>query len=118
MRRTHNQSPGHTELWFFGWAESGYRKNLHMYPLPGAVFIPYLMSVAQKEQSCNFQVDLWPEKEEAIVRTGCTASKVPFLCKQEYTKLIEKAFSFDPSRPAYKETFVKHQLSVDIKAYR
>lgn len=118
MRGTVNQSPGHTELWFFGWTESGYRKNLHMYPLPGAVFIPYLMAVAKKEKAMNFQVDIRPEKEIAIVRSDCDTTQVPFMSLAQYNELITKAYTFDPSKPEYRDTFVKLQTSVDIKAYR
>lgn len=112
MRGIINQSPGHTELWFFGWVESGYRKNLHMYPLPGSVFIPYLLTVAKDQRCRNFQVDLRPEKEHAIVRTNDCSRVVPFMSRKQYNDLIAKAFMFDPSRPEYLEAFVKHQTSV------
>ena len=118
MRGVINQSPGHTELWFFGWVESGYRKNLHMYPLPGSVFIPFLQAVAREQKCANFQVDLRPEKENAVVRTDDGCEVVSFMNLAEYNKLIAKAFSFDPSNECYKNEFVKRQLSVDIKAYR
>lgn len=118
MRGTVNQSPGHTELWFFGWVESGYRNNLHMYPLPGAIFLPYLMHVAKQQPCTSVQIHLWPEKEMAIVRSDAGSKQVPFLSKKRYSNLITKAFSFHPSRPEFVDEFVKLQTGTNIKGYR
>ncbi|MGB8467509.1 MAG: hypothetical protein WCE21_00745 [Candidatus Babeliales bacterium] len=41
--------PGHSELWSFGWIPSSYRIDSPIYPLPGAVFIPYLIALLQQQ---------------------------------------------------------------------
>lgn len=36
-------SPGHTELWFFGWTQCSYRPSLPFCPLPVATLVPTLL---------------------------------------------------------------------------
>lgn len=39
-------NPGHTELWFYGWAQEWYRKTFPLNPLSIANFIPLLINAA------------------------------------------------------------------------
>ncbi|BDC34974.1 hypothetical protein Noda2021_09320 [Candidatus Dependentiae bacterium Noda2021] len=41
-------SPGHTELWFFGWTQCSYRPNLPFCPLPLATLIPTFIKYLQR----------------------------------------------------------------------
>lgn len=43
-----DRSPNHTELWFFGWTLSSYRKESITYPIPTAAFIPNLLELIQR----------------------------------------------------------------------
>lgn len=45
-------NPGHTELWFYGWAQEWYRKTFPLNPLSIASFIPLLVDAAQ--QYCHW----------------------------------------------------------------
>ncbi|MBA3751886.1 hypothetical protein H0X06_03785 [Candidatus Dependentiae bacterium] len=114
MRGVINQSPGHSELWFFGWTQTSYRKNLNMYPLPAALFAPYLICAAQKTACKNIQIDIRPCTERALLRfqNSYETLSIPFLSHKEYTDLIKKAFTFHPSNPQYKENFLKQQTSI------
>ncbi len=114
MRGVINQSPGHSELWFFGWTQTSYRKNLNMYPLPAAIFAPYLICAAQKTACKNIQIDIRPCTERATIRSqnSCDTLAIPFLTHKEYTDLIKKAFTFHPSNQQYKENFLKQQASI------
>lgn len=38
-----NVSPGHSELWFFGWTPMHYRKTFPFYPLPVVTFLAYII---------------------------------------------------------------------------
>jgi hypothetical protein len=120
MRGTINQSPGHIELWFFGWTPNNYRKNLDMYPLSGAVFIPYLVCAAEKINCPHVTVDIRPESEKSLVRAywDDEYTEVPFFTREQYTALLNKAIQFHPSRPEYKDSYVELQTSVDSGAYR
>lgn len=45
-------SPGHTELWFFGWTQCSYRPSLPFCPLPIATLIPTLLYYIKKAEPC------------------------------------------------------------------
>lgn len=45
-------SPGHTELWFFGWTQCSYRANLPFCPLPVATLIPSLLHYIERAEPC------------------------------------------------------------------
>ncbi len=115
MRGVINQSPGHSELWFFGWTQTSYRKNLNMYPLPASLFTPYLVHSAKKVPCKNIQIDIRPCKERALIHSKNTGDTVivPFLRQHEYTELIKEAFEFHPSNQSYKENFLQQQASMN-----
>lgn len=43
-----DMSPGHGELWFFGWTPLYYRQNYPLYPLPTISFAPVILHHAEK----------------------------------------------------------------------
>ena len=120
MRGIINQSPGHVELWSFGWTGSMYRKNLSMYPVCGAVFIPFLIHAAHEAHNDHVKVDIRPEQERAFVTTklGCKRICIPFMSCSEYQAFLDKAMSFHPCNPKYRDAFLKLESSVEIKNYK
>lgn len=56
-----NVSPGHSELWFFGWTPMHYRKTFPLYPLPLVTFLPYLIDAIDP-----LEAQSTPEKEIVI----------------------------------------------------
>lgn len=42
-------SPGHIELWFFGWTPNYYRNRYPFYPLPTVAFVPYIIQQIQNQ---------------------------------------------------------------------
>lgn len=120
MRGMINQSPGHIELWFFGWAPSGYRKNLHMYPLPIAVFIPFLIAASQKVRSKNIRIDMRPEQGKVVITSKVCAEScsVPFLPCDIYQSFIKQGMSFHPDKPELKPRFTQLRSSIDVTAYK
>ncbi len=120
MRGMINQAPGHVEFWSFGWTQSMYRKNLDMYPLSGAVFIPFLLHAADVLPKNHIQVDIRPGQEKALVQSLCGGDTVcvPFMTCPEYAAFLKKALSFHPHNPKHRAEFAKLESSVDIKAYK
>lgn len=116
MRGVINQSPGHSELWFFGWTQGSYRKNLNMYPLPASLFTPYLVQASKKICSKNIRIDIRPCKEQALIQSQNSYDQlvVPFLSPTDYTSFITKALTFHPSNPCYKENFIRQKTSMSI----
>jgi len=66
-------SPGHSELWFFGWTPVNYRKEFPLNPFPCAAFAPYIIYELEKikDQLPSPQpivVDLRPEHETMLIK--------------------------------------------------
>ena len=120
MRGIINQSPGHIELWYFGWAPSSYRKNLHMHPMPGAIFIPYLTCAAQKLPCQHVIVDLRPDQNSTRITSkyGYDCVIMPFIPQNCYKRLLEKAMSFHPNNPKYRECFLTLQSRIGASDFK
>ena len=120
MRGIINQSPGHIELWFFGWAPSSYRKNLNMFPVPGAVFIPHLVCAAQKIDCKHAVVDIRADQCITCIRSreGLERATMPFLNTYEYADFLKEAMAFHPCNPEYRASFEQMQSSIDTGSYK
>lgn len=120
MRGIINQSPGHIELWFFGWAPSSYRKNLSMFPVPGAVFIPHLVCAARKIHCKHAIVDIRADQCITCIRSreGLERTTMPFMNTYEYADFLKEAMTFHPSNPEYQESFERLQSSIDTESYK
>jgi hypothetical protein len=69
-----DMSPGHAELWFFGWTPLNYRTNFPLYPLPAVVFLPVCLDYIKKSGlfiSPNIPLifDLRPKNHSILIRT-------------------------------------------------
>ena len=72
-RSLRDASPGHTELWFFGWTPGNYRCHFPLYPLPAASLIPLIVrEVENFEEKKWFAkptlIDIRPEQEIVLIR--------------------------------------------------
>lgn len=75
-KRFRDASPGHIELWFYGWTPENYRKNFILEPLPFMIFIPLLLDqiedtldraqTPKPEKPIIF--DIRPEYEQVIIK--------------------------------------------------
>ena len=85
-----------------------------MYPLCGAVFIPYLIHAASQIDSAHVQVDLRPEQEVARVRShlGDSCKTIPFMKQGEFSCLVDKALKYHPEGEPYKAQFLKHKQNM------
>lgn len=99
-------SPGHSELWFFGWTPVHYRDTYPLHPFPTVAFAPFIINELEKIENVlpcpePFVVDLRPEHEVMLIRPQqCIElyAAVPFLSheKFEHLRQIIEPFSFDP----------------------
>lgn len=80
--RTMCQSPGHIELWFFGWTSQNYRKRFTFYPLPAGIFIPYLTKISNYylPNSRHLTINIYPDTAVSIInhRDERNTFSVPF----------------------------------------
>ncbi len=69
-------SPGHIELWFFGWTPANYRDDYIFAPLPLTVFTPIILDAVEKtkdraqepKEKKPILVDIRPEHECMIIK--------------------------------------------------
>ena len=101
-----NESPGHAEMWFFGWALRDYRKNWVISPLPMVCLLPFIIkhieSVAGTSNPNNhFVFDLRPQHGSAIITTdtGNTIDfhgVLPTIQPETLTKIKQKIWQYQP----------------------
>jgi len=115
-RNTIKLSPGHTELWSWGWTAGNYRKNSLLYPFPAAAFIPYIIhgifQVPPKDNHVTFEI--LPTQELIMVqsKTKYESKLIPFLNPQEREKLLAQVLKFKPISFTAEE--YKHHLQSAI----
>lgn len=94
-----NISPGHIELWFFGWSPQHYRSDFIFAPLPALVAIPHIMhAIHQVEDSLTnpytVVVDVRPDHEMLLIKQykpEKVAFALPFATKQQLVHMNELA---------------------------
>lgn len=106
-----DRSPGHAELWFFGWTPENYRKNFPLYPLPIVAVLPYIL----KGVKCNYSpnnpeqviiADVRPDYCHIILRTAYSYTKyaiAPFPSSTDLQNLATKIKCYTP------ETYTKRE---------
>ncbi|MGC2310390.1 MAG: hypothetical protein WA432_02080 [Candidatus Babeliaceae bacterium] len=103
-RRKHciDRSPGHVELWCFGWptARMGYRSYFPLYPLPVAVFIRELVNMIDKSETKekHLVIELFPEDACAYIRKRYDAvrTEVPFITQEKLNNMCQEAVASKP----------------------
>jgi hypothetical protein len=115
-----NRSPGHIELWFFGWTEGMYRKDFPLHPLPTACLVPIIIKATQEAmpQENDLVVEFYPNTEKCIVKKRRYFKKVhtkgmkkETLAKMKQTALDEKPETFS------RKDYLNHMHSAIKQAY-
>jgi hypothetical protein len=127
-RLLRDASPGHLELWFFGWTNDKYRTYFPLYPLPAAVFIPYLIHTAEDFAECIYDpypctIDMRPELGYTIVSQRCKkgkfAEQIPFIDEELFEIYKKQASQVQPlntDNDTYQEK-IKEALDAACKEY-
>lgn len=97
-------SPGHTELWFFGWTPVHYRERFPLNPLPASTLIPMIIREAENfEEKGWFNkptlIDIRPQQEVVIVKNQKSRGVLRiarFLPKADFENLKETVLQFKP----------------------
>jgi len=103
-RLLRDASPGHTELWFFGWTPGNYRNNFPLYPLPAASLIPLILREARNFQHKEWYekptlIDIRPEQEVILIRNQKSKKMLTiaqFLPKSELNRLGKQVMQYKP----------------------
>jgi len=100
-------SPGHIELWFFGWTPANYRDDYILTPLPLTVFTPVILDAIEKtknraqepKEKKPILVDIRPEHECMIIKnqkSNQNVTVVDFPSVEEVHKMQEFAQKHTP----------------------
>ena len=104
-----NASPNHIELWFFGWTAANYRSEFPFYPLPVALFIPYITATAKKYAPGVplLSMHIQPSYERTLINHAytCVSYSVPFMTTDQLKILTDTAFGLKP-----KDKFITTEL--------
>ena len=101
-----NVSPGHTELWFFGWTPLNYRKSFPLYPLPIVSFLPFIINSIKPFENCIIPekpavITIDPRRNSMILSTnnyGCKQNKLlPFIGVSTLIALQNEALQYKPN---------------------
>ena len=125
-RSIRNVSPGHTELWFFGWTPMNYRKTFPLYPLPIVSISPYIINAIQPYMQ-NFKSDkpviitIDPRRNSMIVNNNNLCDKeiykLPFISIDKLLAFKKEALDQKPDPNLYNwETFNEHITQAYEKA--
>lgn len=99
-----DMSPGHAELWFFGWTPVNYRQHYPLYPLPTVSFAPVILHHAEKiaesmSPEHSVVADIRPEHNVILFRgqkDHKVHSTVPYMPKEKLEKLHEAISACKP----------------------
>ncbi len=97
-------SPGHTELWFFGWTPANYRENFPLYPLPIVALVPIIVKAAHAfDEHKLFEkptlIDIRPQHELILIKNQKSKrvlTVAPFFTAQEFEDLTSKVLMYQP----------------------
>lgn len=117
-------SPGHMELWFFGWTPVHYREKFPLNPLPTIAFAPPIMYHAQKmaqaiQPEHSIIADIRPEHNVILFRRRGHSevySIVPFLTQKQLKKLHDSIHSCKPE--LYDQRIYDEHIKDAIKSAR
>lgn len=124
-RNFRNVSPGHTELWFFGWTPLNYRCTFPLYPLPIVAFMPFIINNI-KPLEPNFKpetpitITIDPRRNSMIINNNLKCQqvyKLPFVGVENLIELKNAALRFKPDPGLFnKETYDEHIMQAYDKA--
>ena len=111
-----DSSPGHAELWFFGWTPQNYRDQFALMPLPAVAVLPLILdAVHQFEDHVLFNtptlVDIRPEHEVMIIKNQKSKRSVvinEFLTHEKMEEIKKFAMQFRPLGAYTADEYEKH----------
>lgn len=108
-KRFRDASPGHIELWFYGWTPENYRKNFILDPLPFMIFLPLVLDqiedtldraqTPKPEKPIIF--DIRPEYEQVIIKNQKSWKNVTLMDFLDKKTIKELQDMVEPYRPDY-----------------
>jgi hypothetical protein len=118
-----DSSPGHAELWFFGWTPQNYRDQFALMPLPAVAVLPLILDAVHQFEDHELYstptiVDIRPEHEIIIVKNQKSERSVvvgEFIPLDKLEELKKFSLQFRPPDPYTTVEYTNHiQESLDL----
>lgn len=121
----HYIDPGHIELWFFGWCASGYRHDYPLYPLPVAIFTPWIARMIKQlpGHTQHITAEIYPQAGTINLDYGsfcasCQSYCLPFINCQDLQMIKNWSLNKKPNcnvAQVYKEVIHEGLLQGYLK---
>jgi hypothetical protein len=106
-KRFRDASPGHIELWFYGWTPENYRKNFILDPLPFCIFVPLVLDQiedtidrAKTPNPCKPIIfDIRPEYEQVIIKNQKSWKNITLMEFFDHDTMKQLKEMVEPYRP-------------------
>lgn len=120
-----NVSPGHSELWFFGWTPMHYRRTFPLYPLPVVSTLPFIIDSLKPYESHHdpekpfiITIDMTAHRMSIYNSTDCSQVDLPFISKAKLSELKQEALLHRPDPIRYNWGKFDEQIEKEtIRAY-
>lgn len=103
LRFRKKKSPGHFELWFFGWTPHYYRKTFPFYPIPVVAYLPWILNAVEESTPQNstsplLTVSINPTDDLMTIAHACSshAKYKPFLSSEVRSQLKDMMIPYKP----------------------
>lgn len=121
-----DSSPGHAELWFFGWTPQNYREQFALTPLPAVAVLPIILDAVRNFDDQELfdtptLVDIRPEHEVMIIKNQKSKRSVvigEFVPLNKLEKIKEMTMQFRPSGAYTVGEYKQHIQDALIMAQR
>lgn len=108
FKNRRNVSPGHSELWFFGWTPMHYRRSFPLYPLPVVSMLPFIIDSLKPyetghdpEKPFIITIDMTTHQMNIYNSTNCSQVVLPFISKCKLADLKQEALLRRPDPLRY-----------------
>jgi len=118
-----DSSPGHAELWFFGWTPQNYRDQFALMPLPAVAVLPLILDAVHQFEDHELYttpilIDIRPEHEIMIVKNQKSQRSVvvgEFIPSDKLEALKQYSLQFRPPDPYTTIEYEKHiEVALDL----
>lgn len=115
-------SPGHVELWFFGWTPLNYRDSFPLYPLPAISFAPLILHHSRKiaknlSPEHTVIVDIRPQHNAILFRHNYDQHvriQEPYIPKEKLELLADAVLQCKPE--LYSHTIYKSHIQDAVRS--
>ena len=123
-RLLRNVSPGHAELWFFGWTPMHYRKHYPLYPLPTSSYLPMIVHYVKELAEItppyrSIVADIRMSHGSIILRQNRSHSAhtlIPLVPEGKMQEIVKGVMRYAPER--YTDRLYNKHIQAAVKKAR